>query len=70
MKQGLRGNLLPQSQAEFELLLADGNATFKKCCNCNHDFAGRTHTLLGWQETQISGWCEECFDDAFAEDDE
>lgn len=66
--QGLKGNLLPNSEADF----ADNYDAmkFKRCLSCNNRFSNdNVQTLLGWRETQISGFCERCFDN-FTSDDE
>lgn len=70
MKQGLKGNMIPESQADYDELALSGGLKFKACCFATHPHIGRTHTRLGWTETQISGSCEECFDDLFSEKDE
>ena len=67
--QGLKGNLLPESEADF----ADNYDAmkFKRCLSCDERFtAANTHSLLGWKETQISGFCEQCFDNMFKDEDE
>lgn len=69
MKKGLKVLQLPESQADYELLMANGSLRFKLCCFGNHPHIGRTHTRGGWAETQISGSCEECFDDMFKDND-
>lgn len=63
--QGLKGNLLPESEADF----ADNYDAmrFKRCLSCDEGFAAaNTHSRLGWKEAQISGFCERCFDAVFA----
>lgn len=42
------------------------------CCEqCNKPFSmENVRTKAGWRETQISGWCETCFDAMFSEDEE
>lgn len=41
---------------------------FTKCENCTQPFSeANTHTKDGWLETQISGLCEDCFDEICAE---
>lgn len=60
---------LPKSEADFR----DNYETmkFKHCIQCEKGLTdGNTHTVLGWQETQISGYCEDCFDHAFDYDSE
>lgn len=67
MKAGLKGNPLPESEDEYNTLLARGELKFKMCCFGNHPHIDRTHTREGWAETQISGACEDCFDTLFDE---
>jgi len=70
MKPGLTGNQLPETEDEYNQLLIDGGLKYKQCCFGAHPHVGRTHTRLGWAETQISGSCEDCFDALFAENEE
>ncbi len=66
MEMGLKGNLLPDNEQEF----ADNFIDMKhvRCVQCNSGFGPQnTFTRLGWRETQISGFCEKCFDDMFVE---
>lgn len=65
MKMGLKGNLLPHSEEDFAELLATGKAVYTKCIFNGCHFPERTHTVAGWRETQISGSCEDCFDNLF-----
>lgn len=40
-----------------------------RCACCGEPFSdANVHTPDGWKETQISGMCETCFDDALLED--
>ncbi len=67
MQVGLQGNLLPGCEAEF----ADNAKEMRtlSCVNCGAGFCGKNvHTKMGWQETQISGFCENCYDEMFKED--
>jgi len=60
------GHLLPESQQDFEEIKYPRNLT---CSACRKLFSNaNTHTALGWKETQISGFCEDCFDALFAEE--
>lgn len=44
---------------------------YDTCVNCNEPFCDRnTHTIAGWRETQISGFCEDCFDEIMQEAEE
>lgn len=65
---GLKGNLLPDSEKDF----ADNYDAmkYKYCQMCGSGFTNKSvFTSLGWRETQISGWCEECFDALLKEPD-
>lgn len=59
---------LPENIDDFIVLVASQKVKHTKCILCGNGFDGRTHTSLGWRETQISGFCEECFDETFAEE--
>jgi hypothetical protein len=37
------------------------------CVKCKEDWKPRTHSEAGRKEYQISGLCEECFDNMFKE---
>ena len=71
MRQSLRGHPLPESQADFEHLLASGpTPQHTECCLCRTHFdENNVHSAAGWRETQISGYCEDCFDALFDEED-
>jgi hypothetical protein len=45
-------------------------ATPQGCCiNCKEVFSKEnTRTPQGWRETQISGFCEDCYDEIFSEE--
>ncbi len=44
---------------------------YEKCMNCEQPFSkANTHSVDGWRETQISGLCENCFDEITAEAEE
>jgi hypothetical protein len=67
MEIGLKGNLLPTCEADF----ADNAIAMRylRCICCNAPFSSQnTQTRLGWRETQISGFCEACFDDTFKDE--
>ncbi len=67
----LTGLPLPESLAEFDQIAAEGKLRYRACQECGDDFTPRTvHTKQGWAETQISGICENCFDELFREPDE
>lgn len=66
MKQGLRGQSLPENEKDFQTLSALANARYLVCVFCKKPFSGENVTTrAGWLETQISGSCEKCFDDLF-----
>lgn len=61
---GQNGNLIPESEADF----ADNyeSMRFKKCTRCGVPFTQyNIFTRFGWRETQISGFCEKCFNNLF-----
>jgi hypothetical protein len=38
------------------------------CLNCKEEFSNKNvYSAAGWSETQISGFCEKCFDEITAE---
>ena len=48
-----------------------GGRTFLKCIICEQPFTKENVTTAsGWRETQISGYCEDCFDDLFVDDED
>ncbi len=69
MDTSLKGHYLPTTRAEFDTLDAEGRLKFPRCLCCGKSHHDRCHTAAGWRESQISGFCEECFDSLF-EDDE
>lgn len=71
MVPSLKGGFLPESQEDFGKLAEEGGLRAVKCYACRQPFSNanvRTH--LGWRETQISGMCENCFDELFADPQE
>lgn len=41
------------------------------CLRCKDPFTeANVYTAAGWRETKISGFCERCFNEMFAEEDE
>jgi len=71
MKQGLNGNKLPESGEDFLTLRAEGSLRYHGCVSCCDPFdPDNTHSALGWAETQISGMCEDCFDNLFQDEGE
>jgi hypothetical protein len=44
------------------------NDRYHVCIDCKQPFTSENvHSPEGWRETQISGMCEDCFDDLFVE---
>ncbi len=70
MRTSLKGHKLPESYADFRLLLEHGLAQFENCRTCHKQFdRANTVSALGWAETQISGECEACFDALFNDEE-
>lgn len=73
MQNSIRpGVLLPESYAQFLSLRASAQmgkpspGLQTKCYACGVNFSIiNTTTPAGWRETQISGSCENCFDQLF-----
>jgi hypothetical protein len=64
---GIKGNLLPISEKDYQGNLP--NMRYKMCAKCRDAFSGKnTNSQMGWRETQISGYCEKCFDGLFNDD--
>lgn len=62
------GRQLPESQTDFNTLFAEGRVRYTQCVRCLDYFSDdNTHSKAGWAETQISGMCEDCFDNLFEE---
>jgi hypothetical protein len=70
METGLKGNLLPDNEVEFATNFID--MKFVRCVSCGTGFSNKNvFSRLGWRESQISGFCESCFDKVFeAQNDE
>jgi hypothetical protein len=63
-----RSKLLPESLQEYQVLDQEGRLTFKNCFECKEPFGpSNVMTPPGWRETQITGYCEACFDKLFDE---
>ncbi len=62
----------PTSEFEFkEMLKNDRVGMYCECVQCKNEFSSEnTHTELGWKETQISGMCEDCFDNLFIDEEQ
>lgn len=70
MIPSLKGGWLPSSLADFILLRNEQSLRFERCYSCSEEFTEKNvFTSLGWRETQISGTCEECFNEMFKEDE-
>lgn len=60
-----------RGEYESQKRFAAEHITYTKCVGCTHPFSDdNCFTQAGWQETQISGLCERCFDQVCAEDDD
>ena len=63
--------MTPTNHIEYVLIVKNGMAKFRECIICKRPFSpANTFTKSGWQETQISGFCEACFDELFEELDD
>jgi hypothetical protein len=69
VKTSLKGHKLPENHADAKVLSDYGLQLFRVCRRCDKGLAetDAATTFLGWQETQISGLCEPCFDRMFKE---
>jgi len=66
MIPSIRGHLLPESAADFHQLVNLRKARNLKCMDCDQPFTqANVTTAAGWKETQISGFCEVCYDALF-----
>ena len=63
MRRSLRGHPLPESEQDFALLYGQQCLQFYHCANCKGAFPGRVTSVHGWRETQLSGYCETCYDE-------
>lgn len=67
------GPLIPciesdRDEYDSQKRFAAANVTHTSCVACKQRFSGdNCFTQAGWQETQISGLCERCFDEATTE---
>lgn len=58
-----KGIRYPESEGDFNLLINEGAfVRYERCQQCGLPFPGRTHSEAGWRDTQIVGWCEDCYD--------
>jgi hypothetical protein len=68
MIPSIRGHLLPESAADFLQLVDLRKARNLKCMDCDRLFSPeRVMTPAGWKETQISGFCEVCYNALFSD---
>ena len=59
---------LPESFKDFKELVGTAGQRYTQCVSCLDPFSpNNTRTKAGWSETQISGMCEDCFDNLFEE---
>jgi len=66
MIPSIKGGLLPESAEDFEQLQIARKARWTTCWSCEEPFSPEnTRTVKGWRETQISQYCENCFDALF-----
>lgn len=72
MKRSLFGDIiLPETRDEFEQLRTNvrDKLLYLRCTDCGEGFTEHNvKTAEGWEETQISGMCENCYDFLFSED--
>lgn len=62
----------PHNWEEYHHILVNepSSLNYTQCICCMDSFnKDNVHTVDGWRETQISGMCEDCFDDTCTEDD-
>lgn len=59
----------PKSFEEFKGILDTGNFILSYCMSCHQEFSSlNVFSPTGWRETQISGLCEKCFDEAMLDE--
>jgi hypothetical protein len=69
MRQSIRGHQLPESPEDYKQLDDACELRFDRCLKCDSPFsAENTKSAAGWRDTQIVGFCEECYDDLFDPD--
>lgn len=69
MTTKIRNSFRPHDFNEFSLALFIGDLNYTECVECEAGFhPSNTTTVEGWKETQISGLCEKCYDEIFAEE--
>lgn len=65
MNVGKSGQAMPESQQDYDVLAAEEptRLRYRGCLVCGKGFSGaNVRTRLGWRETQLTGFCETCFD--------
>lgn len=69
MQQSLRGHALPENEQDARALRAQHALLFSSCLLCSRDLTApdAASTPAGWRETQISGFCEPCFEAMMSE---
>jgi len=68
MIPSIRGHYLPESYADFQQLVDLRIAKNQKCADCDRPFTSEiVKTPAGWKETQISGFCEVCYNALFTD---
>jgi hypothetical protein len=66
MIPSIKGGLLPESAEDFEQLQIARKARWVRCFSCEAPFGpANTRSAAGWRETQISQFCEDCYDELF-----
>jgi hypothetical protein len=67
MIPSIKGGWLPENQADYTKLREQCGLHYLACGLCAKPFTeGNVQTPEGWRETQISGCCETCFTEIFA----
>lgn len=62
---------LPENEDDFGLLKSVRGAYFLRCVFCHKPFTeANVRSRLAWMETQISGSCENCWDEMMKEIDD
>jgi hypothetical protein len=64
MKTGIRGDLLPESADDYEVLVRSPyGLRYTSCVRCKTPYGPNSASSPeGWRDTQIIGYCEPCFD--------
>lgn len=65
MTPSIRGGQLPENAGDFQQLRTE-QLRYKACYLCEGPFSSlNVRSAAGWRETQISGTCENCYDELF-----